>query len=164
MGRVLPVAHGVAGPDMELLFRQHGLNYTPQRGLVARVVLFAERHLGAEEIHARVNRVRRVGLATVYRTLQLLTDSGLVEELNFGDGWRRYERQGGSHHDHLICVCCGRVIEFREAGIERLQESVASRHGFAVESHRLELYGRCRSCEAAGARASGRAAAGEEGR
>jgi len=88
----------------------------------------------------------RVGLATVYRTLQLLKDNGLIAEHRFGDRCRRYEQAQTSHHDHLICLGCGAVIEFQEPLIERLQEKAARRHGFSAEHHRLELYGYCRAC------------------
>jgi Fur family ferric uptake transcriptional regulator len=120
---------------------------TAQRELVARAVFELGSHVGAEELHQSLaGQNPRVGLATVYRTLQLLKDNGLIAERQFGDRWRRYENTGGRHHDHLVCLGCGAVIEFHEPMIEELQERVARRHGFAPEHHRLELYGYCRAC------------------
>jgi Fur family ferric uptake transcriptional regulator len=133
--------------DIRRLLRERGLVCTPQRELVAGTVLELGSHVRAEELYRRLARKNsRVGLATVYRTLQLLKDKGLIAERQFGERWRRYEEVGGSHHDHLVCLGCGAVIEFQEPLIEELQEKVARRHGFVPERHRLELYGYCRDC------------------
>ncbi len=133
--------------DIRRLLRERGLVCTAQRELVARAVFEMGSHVGAEELYRSLaGRSPRVGLATIYRTLQLLKDRGLVAERQFGERWRRYEDSGGHHHDHLICLGCGAVIEFQEPMIEELQDRVARRHGFAPERHRLELYGYCRDC------------------
>jgi Fur family ferric uptake transcriptional regulator len=99
-----------------------------------------------------------VSVATVYRTMKLLAESGLAVARRFDDGQTRYEPSGhGDHHDHLICNACGRIVEFENARIEELQLRVARNHGFEVESHKLELYGRCDRCRgASGARETGR--------
>ncbi len=129
------------------LFRERGIACTAQRELVARTLLEMGSHVGAEELHRRLARRKpRVALATVYRTLQLLKDNGLIAERHFGERWRRYENLSADHHDHLVCLGCGTVIEFREPLIEELQEKVARRNGFKAERHRLELYGYCRDC------------------
>jgi Fur family ferric uptake transcriptional regulator len=133
--------------DIRRLFRERGLVCTAQRELVAREVFELGSHIGAEELYRSLaGRKPRVGLATIYRTLQLLKDHGLIAERDFGDRRRRYEDSGGSHHDHLVCMRCGAVLEFQEPMIEELQDRVARRHGFISERHRLELYGYCRSC------------------
>jgi Fur family ferric uptake transcriptional regulator len=133
--------------EVQRLLRERGLVCTAQRELVARTVMELGSHVGAEELHRRLaGKNPRVGLATVYRTLQLLRDNGLIAERQFGERWRRYENTGGSHHDHLVCLGCGAVIEFSEPLIEKLQDKVARRHGFSPERHRLELYGYCRAC------------------
>jgi Fur family ferric uptake transcriptional regulator len=129
------------------LFRERGIACTAQRELVARTLLEMGSHVGADELHRRLARRKpRVALATIYRTLQLLKDNGLIAERHFGERWRRYENLSAAHHDHLVCLGCGAVIEFREPLIEELQEKVARRHGFKAERQRLELYGYCRDC------------------
>ena len=137
----------VEGRSIRGLFREKGIVFTTQRELVLRAVLDAGKHIDAEELHRRLAGSRkRVGLATVYRTLQLLRDCGLVAESQFGERRHRYEQAEGRHHDHLVCLACGQVSEFEEPAIEQLQERVARNHGFTVLSHRLELYGYCRAC------------------
>ena len=106
-------------------------------------------HVSVEELVARVRRIDpRISVATVYRTMKLLADCGLAIPRQFGgDGQTRYESAAGRpHHDHLICTTCGEIVEFANERIESLQALVARRHGFEVESHRLELYGRCAAC------------------
>jgi Fur family ferric uptake transcriptional regulator len=89
----------------------------------------------------------RVGYATVYRTMKMLSEGGVAHERKFGDGLTRYElADEGAHHDHLICIECGSIQEFEEPTIEEFQERVAARYGFDVHHHKHELYGRCRAC------------------
>ncbi len=129
------------------LFREKGIVFSTQRELVLRAVLSAGKHFDAEQLHRRLaGSRRRVGLATVYRTLQLLRDHGLVAESQFGERRHRYEQAKGGHHDHLVCLACGQVLEFEEPAIEQLQQRVARKNGFSVLSHRLELYGYCLAC------------------
>jgi len=122
------------------------LKWTRQREHILDVFLESGEHLTCEEIHARVvKRDPSVGLATVYRTLRLFVEADIAAERRFNDGVTRYEA-AQAHHDHLICVRCGRIVEFENDDIERLQEAVAERHGFRLMSHRHELYGACPSC------------------
>ncbi|MBI2889629.1 MAG: transcriptional repressor [Nitrospirae bacterium] len=125
-----------------------GLKTTRQRQAVVRVFLHSHRHLSAEELHSRVRAVYpRIGYATVYRTLRLLVEAGLAEERQFGDGRARFESAlHKGHHDHLICVKCGRIAEFENPRIEELQATAARRRGFKVRSHKLEIYGLCPQC------------------
>ena len=89
----------------------------------------------------------RVGYATVYRTLKLLTECGVANERRFGDGLTRYElADDRTHHDHIICIECGKITEFEEPRIEVLQEEIASRHGYELRSHKHEMYGVCPDC------------------
>jgi len=120
------------------------LNTTTQREAIVDQFLRATDHISIDELLARVRkRHHKVGYATVYRTLKLLVDSGLAIERQFGDGQARYEVVG-DHHDHLICVKCGLILEFEDDEIERLQDKIASRMGgFTVLRHRHELYGLC---------------------
>jgi Fur family transcriptional regulator, ferric uptake regulator len=120
------------------------LNTTQQRELIVDMFLRCKNHISVDELLARVRkRNRKVGYATVYRTLKLLVESGLAIQRQFGDGQARYEVEG-EHHDHLICTRCGLILEFEDPEIEALQEKIAQRlGGFQVMRHRHELYGLC---------------------
>lgn len=127
-----------------------GLRSTDQRRLIVETFFRFDNHVSIEELLARVRaQDPRVGYATVYRTLKLLTECGVANERRFGDGLTRYELADESnHHDHLICLECGDITEFEEPKIEELQERVARKHGFALRSHKHELYGLCATCQA----------------
>jgi Fur family ferric uptake transcriptional regulator len=131
---------------------ERGLKHSRQRDRIAEAFLGMDGHVSVEDVVARVRREDpRVSVATVYRTMKLLADCGLAIPRQFGgDGQTRWEAAAGRpHHDHLICTRCGEIVEFANERIEHLQERVAKRHGFEVESHRLELYGRCARCRRA---------------
>jgi Fur family transcriptional regulator, ferric uptake regulator len=127
---------------------RQGLRSTEQRRVIVDTFVGAKSHLTIEELLSLVKqRDPRIGYATVYRTLKMLAESGIANELHFGDGFSRYElREALSHHDHLICTSCGQIVEFKEPAIEQLQEQIAARHGYAITSHRHELYGLCPNC------------------
>jgi Fur family ferric uptake transcriptional regulator len=127
-----------------------GLRSTDQRKLIVETFFDSDNHVSIEELLARVRtRDPRVGYATVYRTLKLLSECGVANERRFGDGLTRYElADDTAHHDHLICVDCGDIVEFEEPKIEELQEAVAAQYGFALRSHKHELYGTCSRCRA----------------
>ena len=115
---------------------------TGQRRTIARVLSTAKDHPDVEEVYRRANAVDpKISLSTVYRTLKLLAVSGILERHDFGAGRGRYEEVSGVHHDHLIDIETGRVIEFRNEEIERLQERVARELGFRLVGHKLELHG-----------------------
>jgi Fur family ferric uptake transcriptional regulator len=124
--------------------QERRLNTTAQREAIVEQFLRGRDHVSIDELLAKVRkRQPRVGYATVYRTLKLLVDAGLAVERQFGDGQARFEVVG-DHHDHLICVSCGVILEFEDPEIERLQEKIALRlGGFRVLRHRHELYGQC---------------------
>lgn len=129
---------------------KHGLKTSRQRELIAEVFFAAGGHLSIDELLERVKKSDpRVGQATVYRTMKLLTRAGLAEARQFGDGHTRYEPalDHAEHHDHLICTSCGKIVEFHNAQIESLQSRVASKHGFLVTHHKMELYGLCAACQ-----------------
>ncbi len=128
---------------------QHGLKSTRQRALIINTFFDLHGHISVEELWAKVRVLEaRVSVATVYRTVKLLSESGLAHARNFGDGQTRYEAAvGRHHHDHLICTRCGTIVEFEDDRIEHLQEAVAKKHGFQVRSHKLEMYGLCRNCQ-----------------
>jgi Fur family ferric uptake transcriptional regulator len=130
-------------PDrIEKLCVDKGLRMTEQRRVIARVLSEAEDHPDAEELHRRASSVdSRISLATVYRTVRLFEDAGIIERHDFRDGRSRYEEAQDDHHDHLIDMNSGDVIEFFDEEIEELQEKIAKRLGYKLVDHRLELYG-----------------------
>lgn len=132
--------------------RDHRQPLTRQRDRVAEVVLTSDDHLSAEQIRRRLKEAGdSVGLATIYRTLDLLVQSGLVRAHDFGQGYRRFEPMPAqAHHDHLICVRCGRVEEFAHDRLERMLPIIADEYGFQPERHRVEIYGVCRDCQRRG--------------
>jgi Fur family ferric uptake transcriptional regulator len=128
-----------------------GLKHSRQRDRIAETFFAMGGHVSVEELVARVRRIDpRVSVATVYRTMKLLSDCGLAIPRQFGGGQTRYEAAAGrEHHDHMICTRCGEIVEFANEKIESLQALVARSHGFEVETHKLELYGRCARCREA---------------
>lgn len=128
--------------------REHHQPITRQRDLVAQVVFLAEDHLSVEAIRRELaQRGERVGMATVYRTLDLLVEGGLVRTHEFGERYRRYEaRVAQADHEHLICERCGRVVEFANERLERMLPVLADEHGFQHRRHKVEVYGVCRTC------------------
>ena len=127
---------------IERLCVARGLKMTEQRRVVAQVLSNANDHPDVEEVYRRASKLDlRISIATVYRTVRLFEELNFLERHNFGDGRSRYEEVTDDHHDHLIDVKSGNVIEFKNAEIEILQEEVAKQHGMKLVGHRLELYG-----------------------
>ncbi|MGD9538992.1 MAG: Fur family transcriptional regulator [Alphaproteobacteria bacterium] len=127
--------------DLEQRCVDLGLKMTDQRRIIARVLSEAEDHPDVEELHHRASAVDpRISLATVYRTLRLFEEVNLLERHDFRGGRARYEQLPDEHHDHLIDLESGNVIEFRNAEIEALQRSIAEKLGYRLVDHRLELY------------------------
>ncbi|WP_294220097.1 Fur family transcriptional regulator [uncultured Shimia sp.] len=119
-----------------------GLRMTEQRRTIANVLQESSDHPDVEELYARASaRDAGISLATVYRTVKLFEEAGILDKLEFGDGRARYEDAEREHHDHLIDISSGEVIEFVDAEIEALQEKIAEKLGFQLKGHRLELYG-----------------------
>ncbi len=131
-----------ASSRIERLCREKGLKMTKQRRVIARVLSESDDHPDTQALFRRASRVDKgISQATVYRTVRLFEETGILERLDFGDGPKRYEEAAGEHHDHLIDIDSGEVIEFHNAEIERLQEEVARKLGFKLVDHRMELYG-----------------------
>ena len=128
--------------------REHHQPVTRQRDLVAQMVLLSDEHQSVEEIRRRLlDRGEPVGTATVYRTLEVLLESGMVRAHDFGEGFKRYEpTPAQAHHEHLICERCGRVVEFQNERLERMLPIIADEHAFQHQRHRVEIYGVCREC------------------
>ena len=122
---------------------ERGLRMTDQRRIIAQVLSDADDHPDAEELYARASALDpKISLATVYRTVRLFSDAGIIETHDFRDGRARYEAADVEHHDHLIDVVTGDVIEFVDEEIEQLQEKIAKKLGYELVDHRLELYGK----------------------
>ncbi len=128
--------------DIETLCAEKGLRITEQRRVIARVLSEAEDHPDVEALHARAAAIDNgISIATVYRTVRLFEEAGILERHDFGDGRARYEAAAEAHHDHLIDVETGRVIEFVDAELEALQRKIAEKLGYRLVDHRMELYG-----------------------
>jgi Fur family ferric uptake transcriptional regulator len=150
------LSRNIHQPDRERLRRdlhaymiKRGLRSTEQRRLIIDTLFDAGEHITIDGLLRQVRAIdARVGYATVYRTMKLLAESGIVQEHKFGDGFTRYELSDGeAHHDHLICLECAKITEFEEPLIEELQDRVATRYGFLVKQHKHELYGVCAECQ-----------------
>jgi len=141
-GLIVTAPDKAAGkPDIEALCAAKGMRMTEQRRVIARVIAEADDHPDVEELYRRCAKVDdRISISTVYRTVKLFEDSGIIERHDFREGRARYETSSESHHDHLIDLRTGEVIEFRSEEIERLQAEVARKLGFRLVDHRLELY------------------------
>lgn len=147
---------GLQGAQARLgtYMRANGLKLTRQRELILETFLRSQKHISVEDLLRDV-RVQDAGVghATVYRTMKLFVEAGLATERKFSEGAARYEpadEHGDGHHDHLICTRCSRIIEFENPEIEDLQLAVAARLGFKLLDHKMELYGICPDCLAAG--------------
>ena len=128
--------------DVEALCLKKGLRITEQRRVIARVLSEVDDHPDVEALHRRVAQVdQRISIATVYRTVKLFEESGIIERHEFNGGRSRYETVQEEHHDHLIDVETGQVIEFHDDELEDLQIRIAARLGFRLVDHRMELYG-----------------------
>jgi len=131
------------GSWIEKKCAERGLRMTEQRKVIAKVLSDAEDHPDAEVLYSRAAEIdSKISLATVYRTVRLFADAKIIETHDFGDGRARYETADAEHHDHLIDVATGDVIEFVDAEIEALQHRIAEKLGYELVDHRLELYGK----------------------
>jgi Fur family ferric uptake transcriptional regulator len=127
--------------DIEALCAERGLRITDQRRVIARVLSESEDHPDVEKLHERSSAIDpNISIATVYRTVRLFEEAGILERHDFGDGRARYEEAPENHHDHLIDLQTGQVIEFTNEEIEKLQHRVAEQLGYKLIGHRLELY------------------------
>ena len=127
---------------LENLCIKRGMKMTGQRRVIARVLSDADDHPDVEELYKRSSQVdNNISIATVYRTVRLFEEAGLLDRHDFGDGRARYEEASSEHHDHLIDVKSGKVIEFHDEEIENLQHKIASKLGYKLVGHRMELYG-----------------------
>jgi len=125
---------------------EKNLKHTKQRDVIFDAFLDSHSHISAEDLYNKVRDLKSgIGYTTVYRTLKLLVDAGIAQERRFDDGLTRYEIEH-SHHDHLVCLKCGKIVEFESDLIEEAQEQIAKDYGFSILRHRHELYGHCPDC------------------
>ncbi|MXO59356.1 transcriptional repressor [Altererythrobacter salegens] len=128
--------------DLEALCAERGLRITEQRRVIARVLSESEDHPDVEQLHRRANAIdSKISIATVYRTVRLFEEAGILDRHDFGDGRARYEPAPEAHHDHLIDVETGKVVEFVDPELEALQRQIAEKLGYRLVDHRMELYG-----------------------
>jgi Fur family ferric uptake transcriptional regulator len=135
--------------EFKQIIRSLNLKVTHQRLAILKCLHDGRRHVTAQELYEKISvKHSEIGFATVYRFLRTLTDGKCVTEVRMGGLPARYELAPKSHHDHLTCVRCGKIVEFENRTIETLQEKVAKQFGFRLTSHILELYGHCPTCQA----------------
>lgn len=132
--------------------QSRGLKFTPERQAILNCVFASDRHFEAEDLLIDMRQHdRRVSKATIYRTLALLVNGGLLREVIFGEKHAHYEHvHDHEHHDHLVCSRCGKIIEFTDERIEKLQDEVCDKHKFNAKTHRLQITGLCKDCTSQG--------------
>jgi Fur family ferric uptake transcriptional regulator len=128
--------------------RDRGMLRSRQRQLILGIFLKMEKHPTARDLHEEVRkRYPAIGLATIYRAMKVICDAGLARQTDFADGVKRFEHKyGHEHHDHLVCLKCGRIIEVVNPRLEKLQNELAKKHGFTPVRHRMQIFGTCRKC------------------
>ncbi len=134
------------------LLKGSGFKFTKQRELVLKVLYENEGHFTPEDLYNLIKSKHpdiNLGIATVYRTLTLLEESGIVNSISFGSKGKKYEMGLKEHHDHLICIECGRLIEFQDETIEKLQEEIAQKFNFKMTDHIMNITGICEACQTA---------------
>mgnify|MGYP000987460952 CR=1 FL=1 len=126
---------------LEQLCKEKGLKITDQRKVIAQVISASDNHPDVEEIYQNASKIdSKISIATVYRTVRMFEEAGIIDKHDFGDGRARYEETDDDHHDHLINILSGDIVEFQSETIEKLQEEIAKKHGYKLVDHRLELY------------------------
>ncbi|QKJ23999.1 Fur family transcriptional regulator [Poseidonibacter lekithochrous] len=135
--------------ELKKIVKQKGLKYTEQREIVLNILINATDHLSAEEVYNEIKsqyKESNIGIATVYRALSFLEEVDLITSITFGTDGKKYESNAKSHHDHLICTSCGKIVEFLDDEIEKRQDRIAKKNKFKITSHSMQLYGTCETC------------------
>ena len=141
------MSHEVELKALATYLEKNHLKQTKQRELILQTFLEAQRHVTSEDLYQAVRAEHsNIGYTTVYRTMKLRVEAGLATERHFDDGITRYEIEH-EHHDHLVCIKCGKITEFECEMIEKTQNEIAESHGFEILRHRHELYGHCAACQ-----------------
>ncbi len=132
------------------IIKQKGLKYTKQREIILETILNSEKHLSAEDLYNVIQKKypeEKIGIATVYRAVSFLEDSGLISSISLDKDTKKFETNFKEHHDHLICVKCGKIVEFTNDKIEKEQEKITKKEGFELLDHAMYLYGVCKDCQ-----------------
>jgi len=136
--------------ELKRIVKQKGLKYTEQREIVLDILINAEDHLSAEDVYNQIKTKysdSNIGIATVYRALGFLEEVNLITSIAFGTEGKKYESNAKSHHDHLICTSCGKIVEFLDDEIEKRKDRIAKKNKFKITSHSMQLYGTCKDCQ-----------------
>jgi len=137
--------------NFKKLLRTNNLKYTKQRELILEIIYNNDGHFTPEDIYNLIKQTYptvKLGIATVYRTLTLLEESGIVSSISFGVQGKKYEFGLTEHHDHLVCMECGKIEEFIDDTIEKRQEEIAKKHNFEMRDHIMKIVGICQACQA----------------
>lgn len=136
--------------ELKTVLKNKGMKYTEQRAIILQILLNLDDHLSAEEVHEVVKQQypdQNIGIATIYRTLNFLEEVDLISSISFGKDGKKYESNDNEHHDHIICTSCGEIVEFFDEDIEKKQEEIASKKGFKITDHNMQIYGICAKCQ-----------------
>ncbi len=136
--------------NLKIAVKEKALKYTKQRELILETIYNSKNHLNAEQIHKKLtisNKDDKVGIATVYRNLLFLEKTGLILSISLNNNLKQYEINQHKHHDHLVCMRCGKIVEFINQNIEQEQETIVKEFKFKLLSHTMHLYGVCENCQ-----------------
>jgi Fur family ferric uptake transcriptional regulator len=136
--------------EFKALLKENSLKFTSQREAILKTLFENPKHFTPESLYLLIKETNpdaNVGMTTIYRTLNLLENNGLVTSISFGVAGKKFELGNKPHHDHLICESCGKIIEFEDKTIEQLQEKIANIHNFKLTDHLMQLYGICGDCQ-----------------
>jgi len=137
--------------DLKTVLKTKGMKYTEQRAIILQLLLNNDDHLNAEEVLEIVKKEypdQKIGIATIYRTLNFLEEVNLISSISFGKDGKKYEGNHEEHHDHIICTECGKIVEFLDNAIEQKQEEIAIKNGFKITNHTMQIFGTCSDCQA----------------
>lgn len=137
--------------DLKTVLKTKGMKYTEQRAIILQILLNIDDHLNAEEVLDIVKEEypdQKIGIATIYRTLNFLEEVNLISSISFGKDGKKYEGNNNQHHDHIICTDCAKIVEFLDNTIEKKQEEIAAKNGFKITDHTMQIFGLCSDCQA----------------
>ncbi|MBT0878488.1 MULTISPECIES: Fur family transcriptional regulator [unclassified Campylobacter] len=136
--------------EFKKILKTSGLKYTKQRESLLKLLYNNDEHCTPDELYEALKEMdpnQNIGIATIYRTLNLLEESGMVTSISFGTAGKKFELANKPHHDHMICKSCNKIIEFQDDIVEQRQLKIAKEHGFKLSSHLMQLYGTCKECQ-----------------
>lgn len=136
--------------EFKKILKTSGLKYTKQRESLLKLLYNNDEHCTPDELYEALKEMdpnQNIGIATIYRTLNLLEESGMVTSISFGTAGKKFELANKPHHDHMICKSCNKIIEFQDDVVEQRQLKIAKEHGFKLSSHLMQLYGTCKECQ-----------------